>query len=116
MNPHRADDLIVRTDAEQFKVDFYMDQDDTVTQLDYEGAPVDLKVKPLKLVTEDDVSNKGGAGSDKVRSPMPGRVIKTFVEPGQAVKKGDNLISVESMKMEYFMKATRDGVIDTIRV
>ena len=116
MNPHRADDLIVRTDAEQFKVDFYMDQDDTVTQLDYEGAPVDLRVKPLKLVTEDDVSHKAGAGSDKVLSPMPGRVIKTFVEPGQAVKKGDNLISVESMKMEYFMKATRDGVIDTIRV
>jgi urea carboxylase len=43
---------------------------------------------------------------------MPGRVVKVFVQPGQEVKKGDNLISVESMKMEYFMKATRDGVID----
>ena len=38
-------------------------------------------------------------------SPMPGRVVKVFVEPGQSVKKGENLISVESMKMEYFMKA-----------
>lgn len=47
---------------------------------------------------------------------MPGRVVKVFVEPGQSVKKGDNLISVESMKMEYFMKATRDGVIDRIRI
>lgn len=46
---------------------------------------------------------------------MPGRVVKVFVQPGQEVKKGDNLISVESMKMEYFMKATRDGVIDQIK-
>lgn len=36
---------------------------------------------------------------------MPGRVVKVFAKPGQTVKKGDNLISVESMKMEYFMKA-----------
>ena len=47
---------------------------------------------------------------------MPGRVVKVFVEPGQEVKKGQNLISVESMKMEYFMKATRDGVIDKIKI
>ena len=47
---------------------------------------------------------------------MPGRVVKVFVEPGQEVKKGENLISVESMKMEYFMKATRDGVIDKIKI
>jgi biotin carboxyl carrier protein len=36
---------------------------------------------------------------------MPGRVVKIFVEKGQHVKKGDNLVSVESMKMEYFVKA-----------
>ena len=46
---------------------------------------------------------------------MPGRVVKVFVKPGQHVKKGENLISVESMKMEYFMKAERDGVIDKIK-
>jgi biotin carboxyl carrier protein len=48
-------------------------------------------------------------------SPMPGRVVKIFVEKGQHVKKGDKIISVESMKMEYFVKATRDGVIGSIK-
>ena len=47
---------------------------------------------------------------------MPGRVVKVFAAPGQAVKKGDSLVSVESMKMEYFVKATRDGVVDAIKV
>jgi biotin carboxyl carrier protein len=32
------------------------------------------------------------------------------------VKKGQNLISVESMKMEYFVKATSDGVVDNVMV
>ena len=45
---------------------------------------------------------------------MPGRVVKVFVQPGQEVKKGDNIISVESMKMEYFVKANFDGVIEEV--
>ena len=68
-------------------------------------------------MTEEDASNESVGGAQAaVVSPMPGRVVKVFVEPGQEVKKGQNLISVESMKMEYFMKATRDGVVDKIRV
>ena len=94
-----------------------MDADGQVTQLDYEGAPSHISVKTKKLVTEDDAESSGSDSvSASVQSPMPGRVVKVFVEPGQTVKKGENLISVESMKMEYFMKAQRDGVIDTIKV
>lgn len=116
MNPDRPDDLIVRTESELFKVDYYMDSEDAVTQLDYEGAPLKVSVKPKKLVSEEDAANKdSGSVSSSVVSPMPGRVVKIFAQPGQSVKKGDNLISVESMKMEYFMKATRDGVIESIK-
>ena len=42
MNPDRPDDLIVRTESETFKVDFYMDNTGAVTQLDYEGSPLAL--------------------------------------------------------------------------
>jgi len=47
MNADRPDDLIVRTESEAFKVDFYMDQLDNVTQLDYEGHPLKIVSKPL---------------------------------------------------------------------
>jgi len=40
MNPETRDEVFVRTDSEQFKVDFYIDKDETVTQLDYENAPL----------------------------------------------------------------------------
>lgn len=95
-----------------------MDNEDNVIQLDYEGAPLKLHAKPWKLVTEEEAAGKGSAAAaqNAVKSPMPGRVVKVFVQEGQEVKKGDNLISVESMKMEYFMKATRDGVIGKVDV
>ena len=117
MNRDRPDDLIVRTESETFKVDYYLDLDGNVTQLDYEGSPSHISVKTQKLVTEEDAEGEGaGSISANVVSPMPGRVVKVFVKPGQQVTKGENLISVESMKMEYFMKAQRDGVIETIKV
>ena len=45
---------------------------------------------------------------------MPSSVSKIFVKEGQEVKKGDNLISLEAMKMEHILKASRDGKIKAI--
>jgi len=74
------------------------------------------RVKQQELVTAGDVANTDAVNlMMSVVSPMPGRVVKVFVEKGQHVKKGDKIISVESMKMEYFVKATRDGVIGAIK-
>ena len=68
------------------------------------------------MITAGDVANTDAVNlTMSVVSPMPGRVVKVFVEKGQYVKKGDKIISVESMKMEYFVKATRDGVIGAIK-
>ena len=35
----------------------------------------------------------------QVKSPLPGSVIKVLVSEGQAVNKGDSLLTLESMKM-----------------
>lgn len=45
---------------------------------------------------------------------MPCSVSKLFVKVGQSVKKGDNLIALEAMKMEHLIKAARDAVIKAI--
>ena len=47
---------------------------------------------------------------------MPGTVVKCFVAIGDEVNEGDALISVESMKMEYLIKATHSAKIKEIRV
>jgi biotin carboxyl carrier protein len=49
-------------------------------------------------------------------SPMPGLVIKSSVNAGDQVRKGDPLMVLEAMKMENILKATADVTIDKINV
>ena len=52
----------------------------------------------------------------QVKSPLPGSVIKVLVNEGQAVKKGDTLLTLESMKMENAIMAEADGTVKQIAV
>ena len=56
------------------------------------------------------------AGGAQIKSPLPGSVIKVLVSVGQAVKKGDTLLTLESMKMENAIMAENDGVVKQIAV
>ena len=55
-------------------------------------------------------------GGKKVTSPLPGSVIKVMVSEGQAVKKGDTLLTLESMKMENAIMAECDATVTKIMV
>ena len=52
----------------------------------------------------------------QVKSPLPGSVIKVLVSEGQAVKRGDTLLTLESMKMENAIMAEQDGTVKQIAV
>ena len=56
------------------------------------------------------------AAGVQVKSPLPGSVIKVLVSEGQAVKKGDTLLTLESMKMENAIMAEQDGTVKQIAV
>ncbi|MBO5847360.1 MAG: biotin/lipoyl-binding protein [Bacteroidales bacterium] len=56
------------------------------------------------------------AGGKKVTSPLPGSVIKVLVSEGQAVKKGDTLLTLESMKMENAIMAECDATVTKVVV
>ena len=52
----------------------------------------------------------------QVKSPLPGSIIKVLVSVGQAVKKGDTLLTLESMKMENTVAAECDGTVKQVAV
>ena len=56
------------------------------------------------------------SGEVNIKSPMPGLIVAVPVQEGQAVKKGQVVVVLESMKMENELKAPRDGVISSVRV
>lgn len=66
------------------------------------------------------LSSSGSIGGAKkqvlVKSPMPGLVIKVFVEDGAVVNKNDRLLIVEAMKMENIVKSPVNGVVKKVRV
>lgn len=52
----------------------------------------------------------------EVRSPMVGRVVRVLVEPGAAVQAQDELLVLESMKMEIPVEAPRPGTVREVCV
>lgn len=58
----------------------------------------------------------GSAGSVKVTSPMPGKILSVKSSVGADVKKGDVILLLEAMKMENEVVAPQDGKIASINV
>ena len=75
----------------------------------------------MEVVPEISVGQDGDAvttQSDVVKSPMPGTVVKIYVKARRDSKSKPMthpLISVESMKMEFLIRATHDATVQEIR-
>ncbi|UUP17349.1 pyruvate carboxylase [Nitratireductor thuwali] len=63
------------------------------------------------------VRRKAEAGNEgHVGAPMPGVISSVAVTPGQEVKAGDVLLSIEAMKMETALHAERGGTVSEVLV
>lgn len=52
----------------------------------------------------------------QIKAPMPGLVLNVLVAEGAEVKKGDNLLVLEAMKMENMIKSPTDGVVKKVAI
>jgi biotin carboxyl carrier protein len=58
-----------------------------------------------------------GAGAGRtLRAPLPGKISRVAVRPGDPVKAGDTLLVIEAMKMENEFKAGAAGTVAEVRV
>ena len=57
-----------------------------------------------------------GAGPQRVTAPMPGKIVRVLVKPGDQVKAKQGLVVVEAMKMENELRAARDGRVRDVPV
>jgi biotin carboxyl carrier protein len=53
---------------------------------------------------------------DELKSPMPGKVLAINVKPGDEVRTGTSLLTLEAMKMENVIKAEGVGIVKSIHV
>ena len=101
---------------------------DDIAEVEVNGTPYQVKMeKPAKkqMVTlkrpaqapttasgEPVISTTKGA----VKSPLPGVILQVNCKVGDTVKRGQNLLVLEAMKMENNINADRDGKIIEIKV
>jgi biotin carboxyl carrier protein len=57
-----------------------------------------------------------GRGPARLSAPMPGKVVRVLVQPGEEVKAGQGLVVMEAMKMENELRAPRAGQVTEVRV
>lgn len=57
-----------------------------------------------------------GDNAGAVKSPLPGLILNIFVREGDSVKSGQNLMTMEAMKMENHVQAPYDGTVKRILV
>ncbi len=57
-----------------------------------------------------------GHGPQRLTAPMPGKVVKVLVQPGDLVEAGQGLIVVEAMKMENELRAAKAGRVASVAV
>ena len=57
---------------------------------------------------------RGASGVQQVTAPMPGKVVRVLIAPGDVVKAGQGLVVVEAMKMQNELKAARAGTVATV--
>src|SRR5690606_37986882 len=82
------------------------------------GSDYELAVKDRfdLLLSKLGMSNMASAKVNDIKAPMPGLVLKIIAEAGQEIKKGDQVLILEAMKMENVLKSPGDGVIKAIKV
>ncbi|MET0369823.1 MAG: biotin carboxylase N-terminal domain-containing protein [Sphingobium sp.] len=83
---------------------------DGVWHLALDGHDIAVRERPRFENAGDDVG--GGA----LTAPMPGSVVSVQVEVGATVRRGDNLMLLEAMKMEHRIVAPVDGIVTELRV
>jgi biotin carboxyl carrier protein len=62
------------------------------------------------------VPSYNAASDSTVTAPLPGVIKSIAVRPGQRVAPNDELVTIEAMKMDNVIRATRAGTVGTVHV
>ncbi len=102
------------------------EKENNLAEVEVNGTPFTVEIEKETKITRPTASvvrptapvaaAKATAASEFIKSPLPGSIVKVLVADGQAVKRGDVLLTMESMKMENNIAAEKDGVVKSVLV
>jgi glutaconyl-CoA/methylmalonyl-CoA decarboxylase subunit gamma len=114
-----------------FEVDILKAEGNTI-ELEVNGTPysveIDRAVKtsktpvlvrssvPQPTRSESKIKKNLSSSATPVKSPLPGIITHIHVKEGDDVKVGQNLLSMEAMKMENNVLAEKEGKVTAVKV
>jgi biotin carboxyl carrier protein len=119
---------------EKYEIDIDLDKLDSIVVnnnthkinglYDYDGEIVKLligkdyhniEVEEFKPIKKDKLKDKEcKIRENQIKAPMPGKIISISVDIGQCIKKGQDLLVLEAMKMENRITSPSDGILKKI--
>jgi biotin carboxyl carrier protein len=103
--------VIAMVDGERFEV--WPEEAETAAPTPA-AAPTVAAPEPVAMSTATPPAAKGGA--KELTAPLPGVIVAIAVKPGDKVSTGQELCTLEAMKMKNAIRSGRDGVIATIEM
>ncbi|MCL4747719.1 MAG: pyruvate carboxylase [Burkholderiaceae bacterium] len=80
------------------------------------GQPRTMRVEKAGMKTAPRRAQADPDNPAHVAAPMPGMIVTVSVKPGQVIRAGDPLVSIEAMKMESQIRAERDATVKSVHV
>lgn len=110
--------IVAIVDGERFEV--WPENDELMKSAVQTGSTTPAPVataapaaRPIPIPSAPAPSSLGGA---TVRAPIPGVIVGIHVKPGDEVKVGQELCTIEAMKMKNAIKANRNAIISEVLV
>lgn len=80
----------------------------------YDISMLDSQAKYIRM--RKNKNSMGSMQSDVITAPMPCKIVKVFVKPGDKLKAGDSVLTMEAMKMMSNYKVAEDCTIREVIV
>jgi biotin carboxyl carrier protein len=100
----------------------FVERPDGAMMVHVNGQPVPVAVPSLRSAWSVRARGAGqhagaeAAGAQRVAAPMPGKIVKVLVRPGDRVDARQGLVVVEAMKMENELRSPKAGTVTEVRV
>lgn len=98
---------------------FAIEDRDVQAESEWIGGQLWIRLNGKTFVYEDESKKRqqrrasaGQAGD--ILAPMPGKITKVLRQKGDALMKGDAVLVMEAMKMEYTLKAEGPGRVESV--
>ena len=80
-----------------------------------DGVPVEVSINRMRRAAGTAASTPSDGGPQRVTAPMPGKIVKLLVKPGDKVQPRQGVVVVEAMKMENELRARAAGAVKEVR-